>query len=96
MAGTPYCNPPEFFAGNKTTGEDQDKWSVALVLYRIVEGSVAFKNIEEIMNCGLHPSKRFTPNLWNFLTTMLDKNPKKRLDGEELISHSWISQRSGN
>ena len=90
MSGTENCYPPEFFTGGVTTGEDLDRWCVALVLYTMIECSIAFKTPQEIVFNSPILSNGFSPAFLDLITSMLHKNPQRRLNYEELIAHPWI------
>ena len=91
MCGTENCYPPEFFRGDYfTTGESLDRWCVALVLYNVLEGTIAFDSQDEITTKPLILSNNHSPEYLDFIRQMLHKNGLNRFDSYGIINHSWI------
>lgn len=91
FAGTLSCYPPEYFINLRYNGAALDRWCCALVLYLLLEGSIAFCNREEILQKPLQINRPHSPECVNFLQMMLHKDPAKRLKAAEVLNHPWFS-----
>ena len=82
--------PPEFFTHKRYNGEDLDIWRAALVLYEMVEGVMAFKTTEEIVEKKLVFCKESPVMFQFFLDLALHKNRKYRLNKKTVWRHNWF------
>ena len=90
-SGTQLNNPPEYFLKNLITGENLDRWCTSMVLYFVIERTVAFYSCEEIKYSELRLSTFHSQEYLDFIKSMLNKNPKKRLNHFQIENHPWIS-----
>jgi serine/threonine protein kinase len=77
-----------------------DIWSLGLVVYELATGlfpytfsKVYIEHIESILRENeptLPDNGLYTPDLQNFITRCLKKNPKERDSAAELCAHPWI------
>lgn len=84
---------PEVFSGKYT--EKCDIWSLGVVLYQLMTGKYPFdgfnvNKIAEAILYGNFKAPNVSKNLKDLLSRMLEKDPKKRISLDEILSHDWI------
>ena len=73
-----------------------DIWSSGILLYTMITGYFPFgsKNIIGIMDSIVNKlpfeSSKISKKCFHLLTLLLDKNPEKRPNASEILSHSWF------
>jgi serine/threonine protein kinase len=94
---------PERISG-KEYGYPSDIWSVGLVVYELANGKNPYEKgndiLMQIVNIvdGEEPSmnpSNFSKELCDFVSKCLKKDPKERLNVEELLQHEFISKYIG-
>lgn len=88
---TEYCSP-EVLAGNKYAGPELEMWSLGVTLYVLVFFENPFLDIEETLKVELTLPHKVSLPLELLLSSMLDKNPKTRIDMKQLLQHPWMNQ----
>jgi serine/threonine protein kinase len=81
---------PEYLQKKKIT-EKTDLWSLGATIYFILKGKCLFENRKEVATKDIRMSKKWTKELQDFLSCLLDRNPKTRYSAQEALSHPWIS-----
>ncbi|SCP05868.1 serine/threonine protein kinase, putative [Plasmodium ovale] len=105
IVGTLSYAAPEVLGCNNTNGynsEKADVWSLGIILYAMLFGLLPFDNEDkqvkeaynEIMNNKIiYPKNRinkFSINVRNLLSGILNSNPFNRLSLDEVINHEWL------
>ncbi|SBT43961.1 serine/threonine protein kinase, putative [Plasmodium ovale wallikeri] len=105
IVGTLSYAAPEVLGCNNTNGynsEKADVWSLGIILYAMLFGLLPFDNEDkqvkeaynEIMsNKIIYPKNRinkFSINVRNLLSGILNTNPFNRLSLDEVINHEWL------
>ena len=99
ICGSPYYVSPEILKGEKYS-TPTDIWSLGIVLYSMVNGSLPFldsKNEpsnELILEGELKFIKKFSIDLQNLILKMLEKSSLNRITLDNIIIHPWISENS--
>ena len=99
FVGTKTYMSPERILGNEYS-YSSDIWSLGLVIYELATGSfpynfskVYIEHVESILKDpepSLPDNGEFSPDLQNFITRCLKKDPKERDSAAELCAHPWI------
>ncbi|KAG1658703.1 hypothetical protein FOA52_005281 [Chlamydomonas sp. UWO 241] len=72
-------------------GYPADIWSLGVMLWEVVDGLLPRWAYTSWYWTRLHFPERFSPELRDLLTKMLDKSPKKRLTLRGLKDHPWFA-----
>jgi len=96
LCGTPIYVSPEMLTGQPYT-KSVDWWSVGTVIYEMTNGLPPFyaddpaKMYEKILSSELVIPDHFSPELADFVSKMLIRDPIKRLqDPAQIRSHPWF------
>ncbi|CAH9084034.1 unnamed protein product [Cuscuta europaea] len=104
FVGTYNYMSPERIAGS-SHGYSSDIWSLGLVLLECATGDFPYcppqpeegwANVYELMETIVDqpepraPSDQFSPEFCSFISSCVQKDPKKRLSANELMSHPFI------
>ncbi|CAH8664458.1 unnamed protein product [Heterobilharzia americana] len=98
FCGSPPYAAPELFLGRKYEGPEVDVWSLGVILYTLVSGTLPFdgKNLKELRERVLRGTYRvpyyMTHECEMLLKKMLVLNPAKRITLQEVMSDPWINQ----
>ena len=97
--GTPGYLAPEIIEG-QGYGKEVDYWSIGIILYIMLCGFPPFfeddnqKLFEQIKNCELDFPSPYWDNISDsakeLIKSLLVKDPKSRLDADQILSHPWI------
>lgn len=101
--GSPIFMPPEIIQ-KKNYDSKVDIWSAGVVTYFILTGKPPFIEVNSqttksmtyhsILHCQLNLNgsdfEHLSPDLKDFLTKTLDKNPKTRLTVKAALTHAWL------
>ncbi|KAL3922860.1 MAG: hypothetical protein SGILL_001979 [Bacillariaceae sp.] len=104
MCGTPNYLPPEIIK-NLGHGPPADNWSLAVLIYEVVQGESPFW-YEGLDQCSLFhaiceedyyplPDEGVSEELRDLMHRMLEKNPSKRLGTfkeKDILSHPWFTK----
>lgn len=97
FCGSPPYAAPELFLGQKYTGPEVDVWSLGVVLYTLISGSLPFdaNNMKELKERVIRGKFRIpfymSTDCENLLRKMLVVNPAKRLTLDEIIKYNWVN-----
>ncbi len=80
-----------------------DSWSLGVTCYLLISGSLPFDhplNDKEIIRKTIYEQPNFRNGIWekipneciNFISKLLEKNPKKRMTINEALNHEWIKK----
>ena len=80
-----------------------DSWSLGVTCYLLISGSLPFDhplNDKEIIRKTIYEQPNFRYGIWekisneciNFISKLLEKNPKKRMTINEALEHEWIKK----
>ncbi|KAF8561637.1 hypothetical protein P879_04775 [Paragonimus westermani] len=97
FCGSPPYAAPELFLGRKYEGPEVDVWSLGVILYTLVSGTLPFdgKNLKELRERVLRGTYRvpfyMTHECEMLLKKMLILNPAKRLPLAEVMRDPWLN-----
>ncbi|XP_076441854.1 MAP/microtubule affinity-regulating kinase 3-like isoform X10 [Babylonia areolata] len=97
FCGSPPYAAPELFQGKKYDGPEVDVWSLGVILYTLVSGSLPFdgQNLKELRERVLRGKYRIpfymSTDCENLLKKFLVLNPQKRLSLENIMKDRWIN-----
>lgn len=98
QCGTPAYIAPEVFKGKGYFGFKSDIWSAGVVLYAMLFGTVPFKatNMLELqqqiikLQCSWGSPGEITPAALSFLKKILEVDPLKRLNPQQILNEPWM------
>ncbi|XP_041131550.1 MAP/microtubule affinity-regulating kinase 3-like isoform X2 [Polyodon spathula] len=97
FCGSPPYAAPELFQGKKYEGPEVDIWSLGVILYTLVSGSLPFdgQNLKELRERVLRGKYRIpfymSTDCENLLKRFLVLNPVKRGTLEQTMKDRWIN-----
>lgn len=97
FCGSPPYAAPELFQGKKYDGPEVDVWSLGVILYTLVSGSLPFdgQNLKELRERVLRGKYRIpfymSTDCENLLKKFLVLNPTKRVCLENIMRDRWIN-----
>ncbi|XP_076359776.1 MAP/microtubule affinity-regulating kinase 3-like isoform X2 [Tachypleus tridentatus] len=97
FCGSPPYAAPELFQGKKYDGPEVDVWSLGVILYTLVSGSLPFDgaNLRELRERVLRGKYRIpfymTTDCENLLKKFLVLNPTKRMLLENIMKDKWMN-----
>ncbi|KAG8449282.1 hypothetical protein GDO86_016084 [Hymenochirus boettgeri] len=97
FCGSPPYAAPELFQGKKYDGPEVDVWSLGVILYTLVSGSLPFdgQNLKELRERVLRGKYRIpfymSTDCENLLKRFLVLNPSKRGTLEQIMKDRWIN-----
>uniref|UniRef100_A0A6G1SJW2 non-specific serine/threonine protein kinase n=1 Tax=Aceria tosichella TaxID=561515 RepID=A0A6G1SJW2_9ACAR len=100
LVGTPYWLSPEIIS-REAYGPEVDIWSMGIMVMEMVDGEPPFyneppiqamKRIRDMPPPRLQNQNRISPDLQNFLSHMLVKDPSQRATARELLQHPFLQQ----
>ncbi|XP_025105289.1 serine/threonine-protein kinase MARK2-like isoform X4 [Pomacea canaliculata] len=97
FCGSPPYAAPELFQGKKYDGPEVDVWSLGVILYTLVSGSLPFdgQNLKELRERVLRGKYRIpfymSTDCENLLKKFLVLNPQKRLSLETIMKDKWMN-----
>nr|XP_025044401.1 MAP/microtubule affinity-regulating kinase 3 isoform X6 [Pelodiscus sinensis] len=97
FCGRPPYAAPELFQGKKYDGPEVDVWSLGVILYTLVSGSLPFdgQNLKELRERVLRGKYRIpfymSTDCENLLKRFLVLNPTKRGTLEQIMKDRWIN-----
>ncbi|XP_063692228.1 serine/threonine-protein kinase MARK2-like isoform X14 [Bolinopsis microptera] len=97
FCGSPPYAAPELFQGKKYDGPEVDVWSLGVILYTLVSGSLPFdgQNLKELRERVLRGKYRIpfymSTDCENLLKKFLILNPVKRHSLEAIMNDRWMN-----
>ncbi|KAM9500478.1 serine/threonine-protein kinase MARK2 isoform 7-T7 [Clarias gariepinus] len=97
FCGSPPYAAPELFQGKKYDGPEVDVWSLGVILYTLVSGSLPFdgQNLKELRERVLRGKYRIpfymSTDCENLLKKFLILNPTKRGSLEQIMKDHWMN-----
>ncbi|XP_051990796.1 serine/threonine-protein kinase MARK2 isoform X2 [Xyrauchen texanus] len=97
FCGSPPYAAPELFQGKKYDGPEVDVWSLGVILYTLVSGSLPFdgQNLKELRERVLKGKYRIpfymSTDCENLLKKFLILNPTKRGSLEQIMKDRWMN-----
>uniref|UniRef100_A0A6Q2Y5J6 non-specific serine/threonine protein kinase n=1 Tax=Esox lucius TaxID=8010 RepID=A0A6Q2Y5J6_ESOLU len=97
FCGSPPYAAPELFQGKKYDGPEVDIWSLGVILYTLVSGSLPFdgQNLKELRERVLRGKYRvpfyMSTDCEGILRRFLVLNPTKRCTLEQIMKDKWIN-----
>ncbi|XP_029925452.1 MAP/microtubule affinity-regulating kinase 4 isoform X1 [Myripristis murdjan] len=97
FCGSPPYAAPELFQGKKYDGPEVDVWSLGVILYTLVSGSLPFdgQNLKELRERVLRGKYRvpfyMSTDCEGILRRFLVLNPSKRCTLEQVMKDKWIN-----
>ncbi|XP_042201194.1 serine/threonine-protein kinase MARK2 isoform X4 [Callorhinchus milii] len=97
FCGSPPYAAPELFQGKKYDGPEVDVWSLGVILYTLVSGSLPFdgQNLKELRERVLRGKYRIpfymSTDCENLLKKFLVLNPAKRGSLEQIMRDRWMN-----
>lgn len=97
FCGSPPYAAPELFQGKKYDGPEVDVWSLGVILYTLVSGSLPFdgQNLKELRERVLRGKYRIpfymSTDCENLLKKLLVLNPVKRGSLEQIMKDRWMN-----
>ncbi|KAG9510434.1 Serine/threonine-protein kinase PAK mbt [Fragariocoptes setiger] len=100
LVGTPYWLSPEII-NRKPYGPEVDIWSMGVMVIEMVDGEPplfheqplqAMRKIRDMPPPGLKKPHEVSPELQDFLSRMLVKDPAQRATAKELLRHPFLAK----
>uniref|UniRef100_A0A8C2WXK7 non-specific serine/threonine protein kinase n=1 Tax=Cyclopterus lumpus TaxID=8103 RepID=A0A8C2WXK7_CYCLU len=97
FCGSPPYAAPELFQGKKYDGPEVDVWSLGVILYTLVSGSLPFdgQNLKELRERVLRGKYRIpfymSTDCENLLKKLLVLNPGKRGSLQQIMKDRWMN-----
>ncbi|KAG0439538.1 putative serine/threonine-protein kinase KIN1 like protein [Dictyocoela muelleri] len=98
FCGSLYFAAPELLNGNAYVGPEIDIWSLGIILYVLLCGTIPFedKNVQnlhaKIKKAEFKPTKYISPDALDLLNGMINSDPLKRLTINDILLHKWTNK----
>lgn len=96
--GSPYYAPPEIICNQPYDGKRSDLWSLGVVLYTMVTGSLPWQDSNQVQLYQQIIDARFTiprtlsPTLRDLISRLMRADPNDRPTIEEVKTHPWLTE----
>jgi 5'-AMP-activated protein kinase catalytic alpha subunit len=93
--GSPNYAAPEVISGRTYSGPEVDVWSMGVILYAMICGSLPFDDdsmaslFNKIKEGNYYMPNFVSPDVKDLINRMLQPNPIKRITMNEIKEHSW-------
>jgi 5'-AMP-activated protein kinase catalytic alpha subunit len=93
--GSPNYAAPEVISGRSYGGVEVDIWSLGVILFAMVCGSLPFDDdsmsslFNKIKEGRYHMPNYISPEVRDLINRMLQPNPVKRITMREIKDHPW-------
>ncbi|KXZ57079.1 AMPKR1 protein [Gonium pectorale] len=103
QCGTPEFTAPEITVGREYDGPSVDIWSMGVILYEMLAGTLPFKGANQaalfkaIQKGTYDPLPPFiSDECKDLVRRMLTVDPSSRIDMEDILRHPWVAQGAGS
>jgi serine/threonine protein kinase len=99
--GSPFYAPPEIITGQDYDGKSADIWSLGVLLFTIVTGSLPWTSdnqvqlFRQIREADIDIPETLSSSLRELLGNMLQRDPARRLTISEVLNSSWLPKQKG-
>lgn len=90
--GTKQYKSPEYVIRKRYTGVPSTVWTLGVLLYDMVCGSLPFESEDEITGQKLVLKSYLSSELRNLIQRCLAQNPDRRPSLESMLEHAWLKQ----
>ena len=96
QCGSPYYAPPEIVLGEKYDGFKGDIWSLGVVLFAMVTGSLPWSDLtipalyKQIVSGIFSVPPQLSNYLRLLITSMMNVDPQQRITIEQIKRHPWM------
>ncbi|CAF1669556.1 unnamed protein product [Adineta ricciae] len=88
--GTKQYKSPEYITKKRYAGIPSTVWTLGVLLYDMVCGSLPFESEEDITGHKLVLKPHMSASLKNLIQRCLAQNPDRRPSFESLLEHAWV------
>jgi len=98
FCGTTGYAAPEMLAGKKYTGQEVDIWSLGIILFALLTGSLPFDDDDEdvmrlkILQGDFQIPEDLSEDAQDLVRNILKQNPHERLAVRAILSHPWFTR----
>eukprot|EP01038_Epipyxis_sp_PR26KG_P012421 gene12421-16659_t len=95
--GSPCYAAPEMIAGKKYHGPLADIWSLGVILFALVGGFLPFEDpntaqlYKKILSGDYHPPKWISAEVKDLIRKILETDPNKRFQINDIRKHAWYN-----
>ena len=90
--GTKQYKSPEYILRKRYTAGPSTVWTLGVLLYDMVCGSLPFESEEEVTGQKLVLKSYLSSELRNLIQRCLAQNPERRPSLEAILEHAWLKQ----
>uniref|UniRef100_A0A8C4T8C5 non-specific serine/threonine protein kinase n=1 Tax=Erpetoichthys calabaricus TaxID=27687 RepID=A0A8C4T8C5_ERPCA len=91
--GTRKYAPPEWFTKRRYLAEPATVWSLGILLYMLLYGSIPFEKKEETIKGKVKFHRKVSRECWNLIRRCLSLHPADRPSLTDILGHSWETTR---